>query len=189
MKINKPKIKYTENIDINECLENNDFNNVHIVNKDNIVIENITMDSCIFDKVIFSKIENVSMMDIIFNDCDLSNVNFDNEYLTRIVFNNCKLSGTSFINSNLEDIVFNNCVMKYLNLSETIIDACEVKNISLDKDKLYKTEFRNTKLKDTDFTTCDTYGVIFDMKSVKGIIVNSLECRDLALMLDIIVRD
>ena len=64
MKINKPKIKYTENIDINECLDNNDFNNVHIMNKDNIEIENITMDSCIFDKVIFSKIENVSMIQI-----------------------------------------------------------------------------------------------------------------------------
>ena len=107
MKINRPKIKYTEDSDIEYCLQNNDFNNVHISDKEEIIVDNLTMDSCIFDKIIFSKIENVSLMDVIFNDCDLSNVNFDNEYLTRVIFNNCKLSGTSFINSNLEDIEFN----------------------------------------------------------------------------------
>ena len=90
---------------------------------------------------------------------------------------------------NFNESIFDCVIIYKSDLSESVFDNCNMKKFFIDQNKLYKTEFINTKLIDVDFTTCDTYGVIFDMKSVKGIIVNSLECRDIALMLDIKIRD
>ena len=58
MKIVKPKINNPMLQDINTCLKNNEFYNAIIKNKirNNVVIKDITFDSCIFENVDFSNI-------------------------------------------------------------------------------------------------------------------------------------
>ena len=53
MKIVKPKINNPMLQDINTCLKNNEFYNAIIKNKirNNVVIKDITFDSCIFENV------------------------------------------------------------------------------------------------------------------------------------------
>ncbi len=207
MKINKPKIKYQEEKSFKECIINDDFSNKIIsLVEDNVCILNKTFDCCEFNHLDFSKIflEDVELIDCIFNDCDLSNTCFDNQYITRFVFHNCKLSGISFINANLKDIFLDNCQLKYANftetsmhniiindsdLSESFFQNVEAKNWSLNKNTFYHTEIIGTNLKDVDFTTCNINGIIFDKKSVKGIIINTFQCRDIVGMLEIKVKD
>ena len=66
-----------------------------------------------------------------------------------------------------------------VNLKEAFFIESELKNISFDKTIFHKTEFLHTNLAGIDFSTSDITGVMMDSFSMKGIKVNSFQCRDL----------
>ena len=80
MKVNKPKIRIMDNKTFFECLEDNEICNCEINgNVGNLVLNDFTIDSCIIRNVDFHNIElnNVNLLDVIFENCDLSNTNFN----------------------------------------------------------------------------------------------------------------
>lgn len=207
MKIAKPKITYTEEKTFIEAYEQRDFTNgLFKENSPNqIVLSDLYIDSCIFDKIDFNNITlDVDIYDVIFEGCNLSNLCFDSKMLSRVVFKNCKLVGTTFINAHLKDIFFDNSVVKLCNfanaklenvsfvdsdLSDSFFLESEVKQIAFDRVNLTKTEFVKVNLNNVDLSTCDIYGTLFDMKSLKGIIVDSLQCSSLVGMLGVKIKD
>lgn len=82
MKIVSPKIKNYIEYSIIDSINDNDFSNkLYNTNiEDNVIISDITFDSCIFNNINFSniKLDNVDLIDVIFKDCDISNQVFDN---------------------------------------------------------------------------------------------------------------
>ena len=94
-----PKIKYTNDSCIRKCIDEDCYSNVNITGtEDNIILNDITLDSSIFNNINFSSysINNIDLIDCVFNNCDLSNVDFTGRYIKRIEFNNSK---GSIINS------------------------------------------------------------------------------------------
>ena len=59
------------------------------------------------------QLKHLDLIDVTFDKCDLSNQNFDHQYLNRVQFKNCKLTGTSFIETNLKDVLFDHCQGRY----------------------------------------------------------------------------
>ncbi len=207
MNIDKPKISICEDYDIEKANEEYEFKNYTFSKNcnDALSIKELTIDSCIFKKIDFSNIDlDVSLVDVIFDGCDLSNKKFDKKLLCRVEFRNCKMVGTSFIDSSLKSVLFINCSTKYLNFSNTRIEKMlvedsnfaeasfmesDIKSIKFNKVLLERTEFFKVKLNKVDFSTCDISSTLFDMTSLKGIVVDRFQCASLVGMLGVNVKE
>ena len=119
MKVNKPKIMTYEEKSFDDCLEDEEFSNVmiSITPEKELLISELTFDSCIFKKIDFNniKLQDIDLLDVIFENCDLSNQSFDKKFINRVTFNNCKLIGTTFIDAAIRDVSFINCNARYIN--------------------------------------------------------------------------
>ena len=77
------------------------------------------------------ELNNVDLIDVIFDSCDLSNKGFNERLISRVEFINCKLVGTTFIDSSIRDVLFNKCQAKYNNISDSNIEGIIFDNYSL----------------------------------------------------------
>ena len=123
MKLVAPKLSYIEKTSFEECLKKMKFQDVHIDQniQQRTIIQDLTFDGCLFENIDFTKVslKYLDLIDVTFDKCDLSNQNFDHQYLNRVQFKNCKLTGTSFIETNLKDVLFDHCQGRYSNLSSS----------------------------------------------------------------------
>lgn len=171
-----------------------------------VIICDKTIDGCVFHHIDFSsvKLENVDLVDVIFDGCDLSNQCFEKKYLYRVIFRNCKMIGTSFVDASIHDVQFENCLTRYLNFAGakitgiSILDSefreasfleNEIKNMSLEQVRFLEAEFMRTKLAGVDFSTCDITSTMFDFYSLKGIIVDAFQCQFLVSMLGVEIKE
>lgn len=208
MDVGKPKTLKCSDADITKTFDEGDFHRKRCtgsITREYFITDN-TIDECIFDKVDFTPVvlERVELIDVEFNDCDLSNKRFDFQPLHRVIFKNCKLYGTSFIDSSLKDVVFDNCKSRYLNLSgsklrnvifkssdftEASFSGTECKGIYMENVKFEKAEFMRANFNGVDFSKSSIDGAYFDLDTLKGIAVNPSQCVLLASMLGVIVKD
>ena len=65
----------------------------------------------------------------------------------------------------------------------------EVKNLEFNDVNLYHSEFIRTKLVDVDFSLCDISNIMFDMYSLKGIVVDRFQCFNLVGMLGVKIKE
>lgn len=201
MKIQKPKIS---SITISSLTNQMDYQDLHIINTptNELIISNVTFDGCIFDKIDFKNIKliNVNMIDVIFNNCDLSNQQFN--YLNRVEFNNCKLLGCNF-NKDIKDILFNECSGRYLNFStinlqKVIFVNNIIKDSYFNETNLINTIFNNNNLdnselnkithKSLDLSTNSIQGIKIDIPSLKNLIINEYQALDIISILGVIVH-
>ena len=75
----------------------------------------IAFKQVIFKNVIFNEIvfRCIDLVDIRFENCDLSNVDFSEGSLHRVEFINCKIIGINLSEATLRDVVFENCNGQY----------------------------------------------------------------------------
>src|SRR5690349_19705323 len=79
---------------------------------------NIYFDKCKFINCkIEGNMEKTDFKDVIFENCDFSNLNLNESSFVRCEFKNCKLVGTTFINNIMLHIRFEMTNLKYANLS------------------------------------------------------------------------
>lgn len=161
--------------------------------------------SCTFENMILrGNFEKVDLLDIIFDHCDLSNLNFNGRSIHRVIFKHCKLVGTNFMECSLENIIFEECNLSYSNFSNARIKdleflSCNLNEASLnelawnhlvfEQCTLDRTEFLHTSLNQIDFTTCDIEGVLLEPSFIKGLIVTSYQAILLSRLFGIIIQD
>lgn len=148
--------------------------------------------------------EYIDGMDIIFENCDLSNIIMSDGSLHRIIFKNCKLIGCDFSGSSIHDLQMYECNAAYSNFSfgnikNMIAQQCDftqssfnetkLKNIQINECNFIKTEFIHTPLKDIDFSNSNIEGIHISTDSLYGIIVNPYQAMDLAKLLGIIIKE
>jgi len=204
-KILAPKIKITEKATFISCANNNSYSNVEINQNPSalITIENTSFDSCQFYGIDFTEnfvIDNINIYDCIFENCDLSNIEFNARGIHRCIFKNCKLMGTNFYTSSLSNIVFNevnalyinfaNCDLKNISITNSIFKGCNMmetttKILLLDNVDFREAEIYKTDLTDVDFSNSNIDGITIDIASLKGIKVNSFQAMSLATLLGI----
>ena len=89
----------------------------------------------------------------------------------------------NFSNSKLNNVLFKNS-----NLSEASFLEAINKNLFFDNVDLQRAEFIKINLNDVDFSNSDISGVMFDLNSLKGIIVDEFQCRNLVGMFGVKVK-
>jgi len=80
-------------------------------------------------------------------------------------------------------------LIKNSNLSEASFMETDIKNIYFEKVDLNRVEFIRTKLKDIDFSDADISSTIFDLNSLKGIIIDRFQCQNIVGMLGVKIKD
>lgn len=144
--------------------------------------------------------------DVIFEDCDLSNVVMDQVGFTRCSFVGCKLTGASFAEASFEDVTFKHCPLSFsaftgsrwrhvsvLGCDFTGADMAEVNQrfVRVSECRFIETNFFRTALAGMDFTTSVLENVSFSdsMTEFYGTKLSVYQAASLARLLGVIVEE
>lgn len=162
--------------------------------------------ACCFDHVDFSNavFDCVNFINVIFRDCDLSNVNLTNASIHRVTFENCKLLGSDFSGSSIKNVTIMNSQAKFANFSFALIDGFEVvdtnleeaslneikwKHVAITNCVLKRCEFLHTPLKGIDLSTCSVAGIKIDQFSFQGVIISQSQAASLIQLFGAVIKD
>ena len=141
--------------------------------------------------------------DVIFDSCDLSNVDFSDAILLRTVFMNCRMTGVNFGGAVLRDTALENSMAEYANFRFARLDrvsftGCGCANAdfgeaSFDRVRLERTDLRQaqmsgTCLTDIDFTSCEIDGLGARPENLRGAIFSADQAVTAAKIIGITIR-
>ena len=86
-----------------------------------------------------------------------------NSFLLELNFNNCNLSLASFYLLNLKHTAFNNCNLQSVDFTQTNLTQASFNTCDLSK-----ALFENSNLEKTDFTTATNYTIHPEKNKIKG---------------------
>lgn len=162
------------------------------------------LENTIFSNVTFQQFHLENGMDLIFENCDLSNCDFTRVNLSCVVFRNCKLIGTKWMDATLYQVYFETCIGTYSNFSgsslkevkftnsnfeESSMNLCSWTNVILEHVKLNETEFLDTPLKGIDFRTSDIFHIKVKESDLVGAVVTPLQAVELSKLLGLIIQE
>lgn len=172
----------------------------------NFTNENTKFNECIFHSVTFNDCKAVKgdFLDIFFENCDCSNMDFSESTFHRIIFKNCRMIGTDFTNCVIKDAQFINDKMTMVNFSGSSLKNClfqnsdcqqagfvesKFKDCQLDKCNFTQAEFIHTPLAALDFSTSILEGISCTPDALSGIIVNPYQAIELSKLLGIVIKE
>ena len=112
--------------------------------------------------------------------------------------------GVSFHLSSLQDVSFESCIctfqdysktkMRYVeyhqsDLSSSSFIQTDIKQILFFDVCMSRTEFLQTSLSQIDFSSCDIRETLFDLNSMRGIVIDSFQSQFLITMLGVQIKD
>lgn len=156
-----------------------------LVNKDKY---RIVLDTCKLKNVRFNdnNFYRSEFIDVIFDNCDLSNNTFENCIFIRCEFKSCKLLGSTFYSCAISDVLIEDSISKYVVIAENKITSFDIINSSFEESSFFDNNLKNTifesvnfkkaifsetKLKDIDLSTCNIDNIRIDHKSIEGAVV------------------
>lgn len=146
----------------------------------------------------------LQLIDVRFENCDLSNVNFTASALYRVEFISCKLLGTYFPDSTLNHLLIHDCNASYINLAMSKMNQarfshsllhngsfndCRISSVAFESCELIEADFSHTSLSGIDLRTCRINGLILNVSDLRGAIVTSLQAMDLLPLLGVVIKD
>ncbi|GAU78322.1 pentapeptide repeat-containing protein [Fusibacter sp. 3D3] len=174
-------------------------------------LENQEKDCVYIRKSIFKDISfkgtrfhRLDLQDVIFENCDFSNVDFTDSIIHKTVFKGCKITGANFSNTTLMNVKLENCNGKYANFrfaqikksafENSNLDLSDYQNAVFDEVWLEKTSFRESqcsgaKLNGLDFRTCDIEGLGARIEDLKGIVITAVQAVSIARILGVVIKD
>lgn len=143
-------------------------------------------------------------VDLIFENCDLSNVEWIEASFHRVQFINCKLIGTNFADSILHDCLFENCIAEYASFSYSKIKHVAFKDTPLIDAEFFETTWHsltfencpltgsnwfNTKLNGLNFRTCPFDKISLSQELLAGLKINQEQAITIAGGLGLLIED
>ena len=141
---------------------------------------------------------------VIFEKCDLSNLEWIGGSFHQVVFHQCKLTGTNFAESYLRDCTFTDCIASMVSFSSTNLKAVSFDHCQLEDSEFYEVTWKNlflsdnqltgsnwfrTSLKGLDFTTNFFTTIALSQDSLAGLIVNQEQALVIAQALGLQIKD
>lgn len=165
-----------------------------------------TIKKCHFQHCDFtqSRFQQLELQDVIFTQCDLSNLEWIGTSIHRVQFVDCKLFGTNLAESFLQDCLFKNCLADYasfnfsklknvrlLQCSNQFCEFSEIdwKHWELIETKLTDSRWLHTNLNQLDLSTCSFEKIGFSSDKISGLILNQEQALIIAMSLGIIIHD
>lgn len=134
--------------------------------------ENKTYDKADYKEMAFPKGDYENCR---FNACDFSKATFAYTKFIDCTFVNCNLSlvklnetifrDTTFVGCKMLGLLFNDCNKAGLSFA---FDTCTLDHSSFYQTKVKKTRFKNSQLREVDWTACDLSGSVFENCDLQG---------------------
>ncbi|MEB7842313.1 pentapeptide repeat-containing protein [Enterococcus lactis] len=141
---------------------------------------------------------------VIFEKCDLSNLEWIGGSFHQVVFHQYKLTGTNFAESYLRDCTFTDCIASMASFSSTNLKAVSFDHCQLEDSEFYEVTWKNlflsdnqltgsnwfrTSLKGLDFTTNFFTAIALSQDYLAGLIVNQEQALVIAQALGLQIKD
>ena len=141
--------------------------------------------------------------DVVFESCDLSNLQLPDCSFHRVAFRNCKLSGAVFSSSMFRDTAFQhvvapytnfigsnwkNCLWRSCDFTEAFFAESIFASLVLEESRLLRADFSRSKLGCVDYRSCDIRGIHWELSQLKGSTVSYEQAVELVEAVGIIVQ-
>lgn len=141
-----------------------------------------------------SVLDNLSMVDVVVEDCEFSGVSLEDTTLTRVEFRQCRMTGLSGPGLKARDIKFVNCKLDSANFHMSTWERCEfvdceLQGIEFNSAALSSTQFRDCRLERAEFAQArlndvsfhgSTLEVIGGAAGMRGAVIGSEQVAALA---------
>jgi len=176
----------------------------------NGLVENQTADHVSFNKVIFKNVifnnvlfKYLDLVDVRFENCDLSNMDLSESVLHKVEMVNCKMVGTNMSESALRNVLFDNCngsyaLFRFLDCKQVNFNNSALCNADFYKAKLLKVGFNESnlqqtgmsgaKLKGIDLSSCKIDGLGVAVDDLSGCIVSPEQVISFSNLLGLIIK-
>ncbi|QIK70749.1 hypothetical protein G7062_10785 [Erysipelothrix sp. HDW6C] len=166
---------------------------------DPVRLNSVAFKKCTFVEVDFKRSE---ILDCLIENCDFSNIEFDDSYMYRVAFKNCKFLASSLFKCVVKDVLFSNNLMNYLNFSdnkvndvtfentqlvESSFQNLEHKNLVFADVKIDKADFTETKLSGLDLRKADFTSISYSPRLAQGLTIRMDQGISLLAQFGIIV--
>jgi uncharacterized protein YjbI with pentapeptide repeats len=159
---------------------------------------------CTFERINFhGKMEKMEFVDVIFDHCDLSNVDMQECVFRRVIMKHCRLTGCDMSASQLHDMAMENCQANYINCNlinsqsalfkdcifiEGAFTMMKIKDLAIEKCDFTSSEWNDTKLNGLDFSDSIIDGIAVNPNNLRGVIVSQAQAAVMAKLLGIQVK-
>lgn len=171
-----------------------------------LTCENVVLRRSILEKVTLqrAKLIRFEAGNVIFKNCDFSNLEWIGGSFHQVVFESCKLTGCNFAESYLRDCQFKDCVINFgsfsgTNLKNVAFENCQMtdseffevtwKHLFLINNELDNSNWLRTNLAGLDFTTNRFNKIAFSLEQLKGLKVDSYQALTIAAGLGLQIED
>ncbi|RTE08902.1 pentapeptide repeat-containing protein [Paenibacillus whitsoniae] len=166
----------------------------------------VAFDKIIFRNVTFSRIsmKEIELTDVIFEKCDLSNVDFGTATIHRTEFRDCKIMGMNLSDATIRNTGFYNCLGDYLtlrmaNLKQVLFHQCSligadfyeatVQKIALEDCKLDQAQLSGVKLEGIDLSTNSFARLGVNVENLRGCIISREQAAVFANLIGLQLKD
>ncbi|MBY0014427.1 pentapeptide repeat-containing protein [Paenibacillus typhae] len=167
--------------------------------------EKVSFDKVLFKNVIISEssLRAIELTDVIFENCDLSNVNFSEAFIHRTEFRQCKMIGTDFTRARFQNVSVINSLcdfasFRFSKLKLTAFGQCSLNSADYYQADFQKVAFEDCKidqavmagvrLKDTDLSSCEFTGLLVDLEDLPGCIISADQAASFAGLLGLVIK-
>ncbi|MFS0728029.1 pentapeptide repeat-containing protein [Paenibacillus sp. 1P07SE] len=141
-------------------------------------------------------------VDVVFEHCDLSNLDLSGAVMHRVEFRDCKLMGLDLSDATLRHVSFAHCDMRYLNLRyadlrRVTFDQCALANadcyqgafqeVELTRSNLDQIQLTGVKLAGLDLSTCEFSAIDAEPGDLRGCRIAPAQAIAFAPLLGLIV--
>ncbi|ASR49138.1 bTB/POZ domain-containing protein KCTD9 [Paenibacillus kribbensis] len=172
---------------------------------DHMDVVKVSLDKMTFKNVTImeSSLPESEWTDVIFDKCDLSNVDLSGSFIHRVEFRNCKLLGTDFSRSRLQNVRFLDCLgdysmFRFSNFKQVGFEDCSLVSADLYHLTLQKTFFTRcnldqamlsgSKLKGIDLSDCEFEGLQVDIEDLNGCMISPHQASSFVGLLGLVIK-
>ncbi|MCM3748624.1 pentapeptide repeat-containing protein [Paenibacillus pasadenensis] len=165
----------------------------------------VVFDGVKFRHVTFSsvKLQEIELTDVVFEKCDLSNVDLSGAVIHRAEFRSCKMLGVDLSDCTLRNILFEDCLLDYANFRASTAKGIVYADSSMNSSdfgmsKLSKTEFHRckldraqlgTELKGIDLSDCEFNSLAARPEDLRGCIISREQAFIVAGIFGLVVKE
>ncbi|MDQ1235850.1 uncharacterized protein YjbI with pentapeptide repeats [Paenibacillus sp. SORGH_AS306] len=167
--------------------------------------QRVSFDKTIFEHVdmIESHLAEIELTDVIFDQCDLSNIPFPRSFVHRTEFRNCKLIGTDFAQSRLQNVRFTDCVADYSvfrfsQFKRVLFENCSLlgadycssvfNSVFFEQCQLDTAMLSGTSLDTVDLSTCDFTSLQIEIEDLRGCIISPYQASSFVGLMGLVIK-
>ena len=167
-----------------------------------LTCENLVLRRSILEKITMqrTKLYRFEASNVIFKNCDFSNLEWIGGSFHQVIFESCKLTGCNFAESYLRDCQFKDCVINFGSYSATNLKNVTFENCQMTDSEFFEVTWKHlflldnsnwmpTKLSGLDLTTNQFSKIAFSMEHLKGLKVNSYQAMTIAAGLGLQIEE